>query len=352
MNLLNRDLSKPVILKKEESIKDVLSGGSVKFIDAFQHQLKELFFIFNTSYVGQNKKSVFKSKVFKDFIKKNEKNFVYVFLPWNLTLIKTFPKKEYLELKTNRNRDLITKEEQKALSAVRIGVFGMSVGSNIAFVLTQAGISDEIFIADFDLLDTTNLNRIMAGVHQIGERKVDVAAKRIYEDNPFAKIKIMPKGVNKDNLEKLLKAKKLDVIIEEIDEIKMKIETRLLAMKYKIPVVMITDNGDGVVLHIERYDLGYKKIFSKPVSYWKKIIKKEITKEIAGNIIMNDIVGGIDKVDAKMLKSVQKTTNKELVSWSQLGSAAILGGVIVTAALKRLVSGQDKRPYVVEYFNL
>jgi len=343
------NLYKPVIIRKESEALPLIKNKGTNYIDAFSHQLKELFFIVQTQFIGQNKAQVYKTKEFKDFCVKSKNNFVHVHFPWNNSLVKTMPRAEYLELKTNRNRDLITKEEQDILRGKRIGVFGMSVGSNIAFVMTQAGISNEITIADFDVLDTTNLNRILAGIHQIGLPKVTVAARRIYEDNPFAKVNIMPKGVDIKNLETLLKNKKLDLIIEEIDEIGMKIHTRILAMKYKIPVVMITDNGDGVVLHIERYDLGYKKIFEKDVNYWKELLKKEMTKEVAGGIIMNDIVGGPQNIDPRMLKSVKRVMNRELVSWSQLGSAAILGGVVATVVVKKILLKEDNDLCVVKH---
>jgi hypothetical protein len=343
---------RPIFIDDIKKVNSFLKKNKyVTFIDAFSHQLKELVFIKNHQLIGEDKEDTFKSKFFKEFVQKNNDNFTHVYFPWNHTLTKIIKKADYLVLKTNRNRDLITEEEQKKLSNYRIGVFGMSVGSNIAFVLTQAGISNEITIADFDNLDTTNLNRILAGVHQVGLNKTIIASRRIYEDNPFAKVNLFPKGINSKDLESLLKNKKLDCIVEEIDDIAMKIETRFLAIKYKIPVVMITDNGDGVVLHIERYDLGYKNIFNKPVSYWSKLKINKPTKEQAGNIIMNDIVGGIDKVDPRMIKSVKKVLNKELVSWSQLGSAAIFGGVITTFVIKEIIRN-NKKPYLVKYFNL
>lgn len=342
---------KPIFIKDDRIAQKLLKQKTyLVFVDAFTNQLKELFFIENHKYIGESKKEVYKTKDFKNYCKKNKGNYLYVYYSWNNTLVKTIKKEQYLTLKTNRNKNLITEKEQKELRDLRIGVFGMSVGSNIAFVLTQAGISNSITIADFDELDTTNLNRILAGVHQIGLNKTIIAARRIYEDNPFAKVKTMMKGINSKNLETLLKNKKLDYIIEEIDDIKMKIEVRILANKYKIPVIMITDNGDGVVLHIERYDLGYKKIFNKDFSYFKDIIKKPIPKEVAGQIIMNDILEGVKNVDPKMLRSVKDVLDKKLVSWSQLGSAAILGGVVVTYALKQIF--KSKKLYIHKRYNI
>ena len=68
-----------------------------------------------------------------------------------------------------------------------------------------------------------------------------------------------------------------------------------------------------------------------------------MTKEKAGAIIMNDIVGGVHRVDPKMIASVKRVLSKELVSWSQLGSAAILGGVVVTYIIKDIALGKGER---------
>lgn len=337
----------PIILS-EIRAKKLMKKKSINFVDAFSHQMKELFIIKNPKYAGAGKAEGYKTKEFAVFLRKMKNKYVYVFYPWNFSLVKTVKKDDYLELKTNRNRDLITKKEQDKLRNTKVAVFGMSVGSNIALVLTQAGISNEIIIADFDELDTTNLNRIIAGAHQIGLNKTIIAARKIYEDNPFAKVTTLLKGASKENIEKLLKARKIDLMIEEVDNLPFKIHTRELAIKYKVPVIMITDNGDGVVLHVERYDLGYKKIFNKDLSYWKNILSQPPSMELMGNVIINDIVGGVKNVDPKMLSSVERVSKKELVSWSQLGSAAILGGVVATVMLKKIINKEDNRKYLVK----
>jgi hypothetical protein len=121
----------------------------------------------------------------------------------------------------------------------------------------------------------------------------------------------------------------------------MKIEIRILAMKYKIPVIMVTDNGDGVVLHVERYDKNLKTIFNKPLTYWKTFLGDNITKEKIGKIIIEDIFGGAQNASLRVIDSVQKVFNKEIISWPQLGSAAILGGVISTIIIKKIVNKEE-----------
>ena len=335
-------LERPEIIRNEEEAAKIRdSHPELTEVDAFSRQIKELFFIDNHAFIGTPKEEAYATGDFKKYASSKEGAFVYVYFPWNNTLVKTVDAGDYYQLKTNRNQDLITAEEQKKLRDYKVAVLGMSVGSNVAFVLTQAGISNDIILADFDELDTTNLNRILAGVHEVGLNKTVIAAHRIYEDNPFANVTLLQEGVNETNLEELIKAGKIDCILEEIDDMPFKIHARLLAMKYKIPVVMVTDNGDGVVLHVERYDLGHDKIWGKPHEYYEeKLADGPMTKEKAGDVIIHDIVGGVHRVDPKMIASVKRVLAKELVSWSQLGSAAILGAVIATYAIKEIALGK------------
>ena len=348
----NLQTFKPLIFRNEKEANNLVSDKKVIRIDAFSRQIRELFFIDNNKYIGTDKDKAYESSDFKNYLDSKKDSFVYIYYPWNFHLVKSVDDQDYFRLKTNRNQDLITAEEQKKLSKYNVAVLGMSVGSNIAFVLAQAGISKKILLADFDELDTTNLNRILAGVHQVGVNKAIVAARRIYEDNPFADVTALTEGVTETNLEPLLKNKEINCIVEEIDNIPFKIHIRELAIKYKVPVIMITDNGDGVVLHIERYDLGHTKIFSQDPAYFEeKISHGEMTKEQAGQVIMFDIVGGPEFVDPKMRAAGRRVIAKDLVSGAQLGSAAILGGVRATVAIKQIALGSDTRLDVRSYIN-
>lgn len=344
---------KPVIIDNENKLKELLvEKPYLLFVDAFSRQIKELFLIDNIEFIGLDKERVCASNDFKRYAEEKKQDYVYVFYSWNNSVVKCIKDDDYFRLKTNRNQDLITSMEQKKLYDFKVAVLGMSVGSNIAFALTQAGISRKIVVADFDVLDTTNLNRMMAGIHQIGLNKAVIAARRIYEDNPYAEVTLLSEGISKEVLEQLLKRREIDCIVEEIDNIGLKIEIRKLAMKYNVPVLMITDNGDGVVFHVERYDLGYNKIFEKDIEYWKERITEPLTMAKVGDIIMHDIVGGPENVDPKMLASVERILKKELVSWSQLGSAALLGGVVTTIAVKRIVSHEDTQLFIRKHIKI
>jgi len=326
---------------KPELVKKVVKNS--KYIDLLDYQSKEIFFIENTQFIGEDKQKVYKTSDFIDYKEKLKTNLFYY--PWLNITVNILEEDLYFKLITNRNKDLITFEEQKEFYNFPVAVLGMSVGSNIAHVLTQSGISRDIVIADFDTLDTTNMNRIQAGVHQIGMHKCIIAARKISEFNPYSGVSSMLEGVNKNNLEFLLKNKKVNLIIEEVDNFGIKIEVRKLAKKYKIPVVMITDNGDWALMNIERYDLGYEDIFAKNETYWQKKISECKSPKDFADIVINDVAGGESNIDPRMLMSLEHVYQKRYVSWPQLGSSAILGGVAATVAVKRIVRKEDLRVY-------
>lgn len=348
--LYNTNVEKPKILNEGEydqkDLDRLRSNEIWKEVDVYDDQLKELFEIENPSLDNKSPEYSRELDKFLHSRNKTELSGSWVYYPWNGHLLHIVNAEDYFILKTNRNKDLITKEEQKKLYNLKVAVLGMSVGSNIAFVLTQAGISRDITITDFDTLDTTNLNRIWAGIHQVGLQKTTIAARRIYEDNPYANVYIYPKGMDKETLEKLLQDKKIDCIVEEIDDMQMKINTRILAKKYKVPVLMITDNGDYGVLHVERYDTGYNKIFNQDEPYWIERMQSYSGKKDFADIVINDIVGGPEKVDPRMLSSAKRVVSRELVSWPQLGSAALLGGIAVAFVIKQIIRGEFKGNYL------
>ncbi len=331
----------PVIFEAESKKEKLVKN--VTYIDAFERQMKELYFIDNVQFIGSDRDTVFKSSHFEEFTKR--KKHVYVYYPWTKTLVKTVCAEDYFKLITNRNRDLVTSEEQSRLYNYKVAIFGMSVGSNIAFTLVQSGISKEITIADYDELDSTNLNRLSGGLHQIGINKSYVASRRIYENNPFAKVNVLDKGISVEVLEKMIKEKQIDCIFEEIDNLGLKLEIRKICLKYKIPVLMVTDNSDGVVLHVERYDKAYKDFFGYSAEYWQKRISEIKSVADIGDIILNDIIGGPNHAHPRVISSVEKVLQRQLISWSQLGTAAILGGVVGTIAVKQIVAGDQRKYY-------
>lgn len=214
-----------------------------KEIDIYSSQLEELQRIDNPS-LGDNTLRAGYASV----------EGVHVYYPWLNTILYCVNDTDLLRLRTNRNRELITTEEQTVLRKAIVGIAGMSVGSGMAVALAYSGISRRIKIADHDVVDTSNLNRLRETLVSIGRPKVDLTAEHIYELDPFACVDIYSEGITADNIDRFFEDPKLDMVIDEIDDFKMKVQLRLHAKKNRIPLLMLTSLGDNILVDIERYD--------------------------------------------------------------------------------------------------
>ncbi len=177
---------------------------------------------------------------------------VHVFYPWLGTILRCVGEQDLLTIRTNRNRELISADEQKKLRESVVGVAGMSVGSSIAMALVYSGMARTIKIADNDILDTSNLNRLRESLVNIGLPKVDLTARHIYELDPFADVRLYGDGVTAENIDSFFEG--LDLIIDEIDDFKMKVMMRKKAKESGVPLLMMTSLGDNILIDIERYD--------------------------------------------------------------------------------------------------
>ncbi|MBI2021151.1 ThiF family adenylyltransferase [Candidatus Giovannonibacteria bacterium] len=226
---------------------------NVKVIEAFYGALKELFFIEHPK-IKKNTSEV--QKLLENYLNSNTANSNWIFYPWKNVVIHTLTEELYFKVRTARNRNIITEEEQQRYRKFKVGIAGLSVGSAVAEALSSTGGPKIFKLADPDIIELTNLNRIKATVLDIGCKKTDVAAKQIWEVDPFAEIYLWSNGLNKNNIEEfILGEPKLDVFIDEMDDLEIKFLSRIICAKNRIPVVMATDNGDGTILDIERYDL-------------------------------------------------------------------------------------------------
>ena len=70
-----------------------------------------------------------------------------------------------------------------------IGVAGLGgLGSNIVCALARSGIG-YLTLADFDVVELSNINRQIYTLSDIGEKKAEALPRRIQEINPFCKIR-------------------------------------------------------------------------------------------------------------------------------------------------------------------
>lgn len=179
---------------------------------------------------------------------------VWVYYPWCSQLIHLLDEEEFIRVRTIRNAYKITFEEQAILRTKKIGVIGLSVGQSVSLALAMERIAGEIRIADFDTLELSNMNRIRTGVTNLGLPKTAMVAREIAEIDPYLRVIRFDDGITADNIDQFFdEGGQLDLLVEECDDVLLKIQARLVAKSRGIPVLM--DTSDRGMLDIERFDV-------------------------------------------------------------------------------------------------
>jgi molybdopterin/thiamine biosynthesis adenylyltransferase/nitroreductase len=262
---------------------------------------------------------------------------VWAYYPWSRRLVHVLPRDAYRELRADRNRLKILPEEQLRLRDFTIGVVGLSVGKATALLLAQEGIGQRFRLADFDVVNLSNLNRLQAGVETIGLNKAVLAARQMAEIDPYLEIAVFAEGVTDQNAERFLQGGgRIDLLVEECDDLFAKVWLRQRARELRIPVVM--DTADRGLLDIERFDLEPERpLFHgllgeiDPASL-KGLSKKEKVPFVAR------IVGEQHLSERAMASLVEM--DETISSFPSTASGVSLGGAIATNAIRRMLLGE------------
>lgn len=276
---------------------------------------------------------------------------VWVYYPWNSTIIHLLDEEEFVKVRTNRNQYKITKEEQEILNTKKIGIVGLSVGQSIALTMAMERTCGELRLADFDTAELSNLNRLRTGLHNLGLKKTIIAAREIAEIDPFLKVKIFNDGLTKDNLDDFfLSGGSLDLFVEVCDGLDIKIESRYKARQLKIPVVM--DTNDRGMLDVERFDLEPERpILHGLADGLNPDNIKGLTNEEKIPFILKMI--GAETLSTR-LKASMLEVEQSINTWPQLASSVTLGGALTTDVCRRILLDQyhDSGRYYIDFEEL
>lgn len=153
---------------------------------------------------------------------------------------------------------MLFSEIKQKLAGKTVGIAGCGgLGSNCAISLARTGVG-KLIIADFDVIDESNLNRQYYFLRQIGMKKAFALQENLFRINPDIMVLAKDITLDKDNIPELFK--ECDVIVEAFDLAEMKemiIETVLSALP-DIPIVAATGLagwGNNDTFRTERHGL-------------------------------------------------------------------------------------------------
>jgi molybdopterin/thiamine biosynthesis adenylyltransferase len=332
----------------DAALTDAIARGDVRVHDSLEAQIRELVDvrIIRRSPATTEEIDRGVAGLLDDLSLEQYGNWVHY--PWARRIVRVLPQPEFRELRSSRNRNKITRDEQRRLQQLDLAIVGLSVGRATAITLALEGVGGRFRLADFDVLALSNMNRLHAGVHEIGVNKAVLTARTLLEIDPYLELSVHTEGVTTRTLEPFLTdGGHVDLLFEECDDLEMKVRIRDACRRLRIPVVMET--SDRGMLDIERFDL-------EP--------KRPSFHGLAGTLDADALRGldtyqkvpvvsailGLEKLSRRMAASLVDI-DADVKTWPQLASAVALGGALNTEAARRIVLG-DLRTSARYYVDL
>ncbi|MHB1341424.1 MAG: sulfur carrier protein ThiS adenylyltransferase ThiF [Coriobacteriia bacterium] len=101
------------------------------------------------------------------------------------------------------------------LASVSVGIIGLGgLGSNAAWMLLRAGVGT-LVLAEYDVVDESNLNRQFYFADQVGRLKSEACEENLRRITPDARLEVFNERVTEENLPEMFAG--ADLIIEAVD---------------------------------------------------------------------------------------------------------------------------------------
>src|ERR1700739_1614654 len=259
----------------------------------------------------------------------------WAYYPWRRTVVAVLAPRAFRLVRLDRNRNMITAEEQARLGALRIGVAGLSAGHVIAHTLAAQGMCGELRLADFDRIALSNLNRVPATVLDLGLHKAEVDARRTPELDPYFLVGVLDVGLTVDTIDEFLDG--LDVLVEECDSLDIKVSLRQGARPRRKPVLMAT-SGRGL-LDVERFDLQPQR----PILHG--LLGDVDFSQLSGISSREKVPHMLHFLEAEQLSPRVAASmieiDRTLSTWPQVSSDVVLGATTIAEAVCRIGLGED-----------
>lgn len=170
------------------------------------------------------------------------------------------------KLLTDPDGALSWAEIRQRLEGAVIGFAGISVGGNLLEGWLREARPKRVKVADPDWVELTNLNRgeRMSLRHAVAPRsarfdpanpydvprvsKAEYAAYEAQLVDPYLEVDVYGEGITRDNLDRFLlgdgaSEPPIDILVEEMDHLELKVLVRQAARRHRIDVLMLSDFG-------------------------------------------------------------------------------------------------------------
>ncbi|NMC09035.1 hypothetical protein GYA44_01755 [Candidatus Microgenomates bacterium] len=247
-------------------------------------------------------------------------------------------------------------QEKFRRSNVLVGGAG-SIGNPIAMMAVRSG-AENITIADPDVVEDSNLARQEYLKDQVGKNKAEMTVENMSKINPYAKdkLKSIPEGITKENVEELVKNS--DIIIDGIDirAADMSWELHKYACQYKKPVIVGYDMAGTAMVAVYRYDKDVEKVLNGEISEetieeFKKVksaYKEGRIKESEFlNYVYDTLTGPINplKVPVEQFKELISRDSNDTRTY-QDGTTSRLLSALTIETMRKIYAGEEVKKII------
>lgn len=259
----------------------------------------------------------------------------WFYYPWHESMVHFPDKQRYRAIRQTRDRHLITADEQAELYEKSTLFAGLSVGSHVLEHMVYAGVGGTHALADYDTVSISNLNRLRAGMAQVGERKTDVFAKQASELDPYLTLTLLHDGITEQSLAELPNVP--SIVFDEVDDFAAKALLRMYAKEHKLPLIMATDVGYKSIIDVERHDLKETQLFNGRLNQETidAMLEGALTHEQRMKVTTKLI--GLSNASFRLLQSI---SDPSLKSFPQLDVTASQGGALATITARDILLGR------------
>lgn len=136
----------------------------------------------------------------------------------------------------------INEEGQEKLLRAKVLVIGAGgLGSPVLFYLAAAGVGN-IGVADFDVVELSNLQRqVIHNEKNLGQKKVESAKEKIQTLNEDVNLEIFDEKINLQNLTQMVK--KYDFVLDSTDNFPTRFIINEVCFKEKKPLIFAAVKG-------------------------------------------------------------------------------------------------------------
>ncbi|MEG1585349.1 MAG: tRNA threonylcarbamoyladenosine dehydratase [Bacteroidales bacterium] len=226
---------------------------------------------------------------------------------------------------------LMGEEKVERLRNAQVLIVGVGgVGAYAAEMICRAGVG-HITIVDGDVVNLSNINRQLVARHStVGQKKVDILAKRLLDINPELKLEYRHEFLHDEITDQLLDNHQYDFIVDAIDTLSPKVHLMLAAKKRKIKI--ISSMGAGARIdpsQVKLADISDTRECTLAKAVRKRLAKLGVRKGIP-------VVFSTEAPDRKAVLLTENERNKKSTVGTISYMPAIFGCFLASYVIRKL----------------